>query len=93
MLLFVFWDGGLGINFGFQDANISPAWGSGDESAAGAWDKLPETPHISCIPRSQTPHWKTGGHDCNSFLQESGVNTACFQMWFEDPVGCSITLL
>lgn len=62
MLLFVVWGGGVERpTVAPKVHHISPTWGGGDANAGEAWEKLPETPHVSCIPGSQTPHWKPEG--------------------------------
>lgn len=78
MLLLVVWGGGVERpTLAPKVHHMSPTWGGGGANTGEAWEKLPEIPHVSCIPKSQTPHWKPRGRDCKSFLQEMGVNTAC----------------
>lgn len=61
--LFVVWDSGVQtLVLKPKVHHTSPKWGSGDASAGEAWEKLPEIPHVSCTPKSQTLHWKPGGH-------------------------------
>lgn len=79
MLLLVVWDGEVERStWTSKENHISSTLGGRDANGGEAWQTLPERPHVSCIPRSQTPHWKPGGHDYNALLQENGVNTACF---------------
>lgn len=79
MLLFVVWQGGVEKPALVPKVrHMSPTWGGGDANAGEAWEKLPETLHVTCIPRSQTPCWKSGGYDCKSFVQKTGLTTDCF---------------